>query len=99
MNVIPHAPPSIAVEYVLEAPADTVRARIQRKFREEVLPHFYAPASRQPALESVAPPPRMIAEADAELDSPTFTPSELTSFAARGFVRTNRWAAKERRGG
>jgi hypothetical protein len=98
MNVVPHATPSIAVEYVLGAPADTVRARIQRKFREEVLPHFYAPASRQLALESVAPPP-MIAEADAELDSPTFTPSELTSFASRGFVRTNRWVAKGRRGG
>lgn len=55
-----------------------------------ILPHFYAPSTRQRTLESIAPPPMAI-EADVELDSPAFTPAALREFQAGGFVRRNRW--------
>ena len=35
----------------------------------------------------------MSADEDVQLDSPPFTPPELKDFAARGFVRRNRWVA------
>ena len=70
---------------------NTPAARIERKLFEEVLPHFYAPASRQPALDSIAPPPMTI-DADVVLDSPSFTPAALQEFQAGGFARRNRWS-------
>jgi hypothetical protein len=94
MTYATHATPSAFVEYVAEPPSNTVRGRVQQKLREEVLPHYFAPASRQRALESLAEMPTMIADADAELESPSFTPVELSAFAARGFARRNRWGSK-----
>ncbi len=77
--------------HAFEYGGNTPAARIERKLREEVLPHFYAPASRQRALESIALPPMAI-EAEMELESPSFTPAALREFEARGFVRRNRWS-------
>jgi len=75
--------------HAFEYGGNTPAAGIERKLREEVLPHFYAPSTRQRTLESIAPP--MAIEADVELDSPAFAPAALREFQARGFVRRNRW--------
>ena len=69
---------------------NTPAALMARKLREEVLPHYYAPSTRQRTLESIAPPPLAI-ESEMELESPRFKPAALEEFEARGFVRRNRW--------
>jgi hypothetical protein len=79
--------------YAYDTTGLTPSSGVERKWREEVLPHFYAPASRQRALEPLSIPPPMLSDEEVALDSPPFTPPELTDLAARGFVRRNRWAA------
>jgi|HubBroStandDraft_1064217.scaffolds.fasta_scaffold522887_2 hypothetical protein len=83
--------------YVYESSVERASTGVERKWLEEVLPHYFAPASRQRTLDSSSMPPAMLADADVDLDSPPFTPCELTEFAARGFARRNRWAAGERK--
>ena len=75
-----------AFEYGGNTPA----ARIERTLREQILPHYYAPSTRQRTLESLVPPPLAI-EVEMELESPRFKPAALQEFEARGFVRRNRW--------
>ena len=82
--------------YARELGDSTPSAEMDRKWLIEVLPHFFAPASRQRSLSPTVPPP-MLADHEVEADSPPFTPTELTQFAARGFARKNRWAAGERK--
>ena len=82
--------------YACELGASTPSAEMHRKWLTEVLPHFLAPASRQRPLGPAIPPP-MLADEGVEADSPPFTPTELSQFAARGFARKNRWAAGERK--
>jgi hypothetical protein len=79
-----------------EIAGKTASAEVERKWLEEVLPHFLATASRQRVLEATIPPPMLVDE-DVELESPPFTPTELTEFAARGFQRRNRWVASGRK--
>jgi hypothetical protein len=83
--------------YVYEHAGETASIGVQRKWLEEVLPHYYAPSSRQRVLERLSIPPPMSADEDVELDSPPFTPQGLRDFAGRGFVRKNRWLASERK--
>jgi len=78
------------IPHDFEYGGNTPSARVERKLREEVLPHYYAPSTRLRTLESIDPPPLAI-EADMELESPRFTPTVLQEFEARGFVRRNRW--------
>jgi len=81
--------------YAHESTSETPSADLDRKWLKEVFHHFLEPAYRQLDLDSTIP--RMQADDDAELDSPSFAPSELTDLAARGFVRKNRWAVRERK--
>lgn len=76
--------------FTFEYGGNTPSARVERKLREEVLAHFYAPATRQRVLDSIAPPPMAIEE-EMVKDSPPFKPAALTAFESRGFVRQNRW--------
>ena len=76
--------------HAFEYGGNTPSAGVERMWREKVLPHFYAPSTRQRTLESIVPAPLSI-ESELELDSPTFTPSVLADFQARGFERRNRW--------
>ncbi len=69
---------------------NTPSAGVERKLREELLPHFYAPSTRQRTLESLVPQPLAI-EAEMDPDSPRFKPLALQEFEARGFARRNRW--------
>ena len=78
-------------EHPYEYGGETPAASVERKYREEILPHFYAPSTRQRSLESLAPPSLSI-ESEMELDSPRFTPPALEEFEARAFVRRNRWS-------
>jgi hypothetical protein len=80
--------PACAYEFA----GQTASVEVERKWVEEVLPHFLATASRQPVLDTT-PPPAMLVNAEVELESPPFTPVELAEFAARGFQRRNRWGA------
>lgn len=68
----------------------TPAAGLERKWQEEVLPHYYEPSTRQRTLDLLDPSPSLI-ESEMELDSPGFTPNALADFEARGFVRRNRW--------
>ena len=77
--------------HAFEYGGNTPSAGVERMLREKVLPHFYAPSTRQRTLESIIPPPPLSIEAELELDSPTFTPPALAEFEARGFERRNRW--------
>lgn len=77
--------------HAFEFGGNTPSARIERKLREEVLPHFFEPASRQRRIESLAPSALSI-ESEMELESPSFAPVALVELQARGFVRLNRWA-------
>jgi hypothetical protein len=79
--------------YVYEHAPSTASVGVERKWIEEVLPHFYAPSSRQRVLEAVSIPPSRLADEEVGLESPPFTPPELNDFAAQGFVRRNRWTA------
>jgi hypothetical protein len=82
--------------YVYEHAVETASMGVGRKWLEEVLPHYYAPSSRQRTLERGSIPPPMSADEDVDLDSPPFAPPELNEFAARGFARRNRWVASGR---
>jgi hypothetical protein len=76
------------------AVCETPSGCVDRKWVEEILPHFHEPASRQRAPDPTIVP-AMLADEDVDLDSPPFTPPELNDFAARGYVRRGRWAAPE----
>ena len=89
MNFLPIHTEIQAYAYVVDG-GPLATQGLRKKWAEEVLPHFYAPASRQPAICPPASVPPL-ADADVELDSPNFVPKAVAELAARGYVRKNSW--------
>jgi hypothetical protein len=79
-----------ATTHPFEYGGNTPAAYLERKLRVEVLPHYYAPSTRQQTLQTIVTPLLTI-EAEMELQSPRFKPAALQEFEERGFVRRNRW--------
>lgn len=75
--------------FAFEYGGNTPSAGVERKFREEVLPHYFEPSTRQLWLET-AEPTEMLADNEMTLDSPPFTPEGLKRFAAQSFHRRKR---------
>lgn len=86
-------PPAIIYNVQTGMGVGSESVRMLRKWHEEVLPHFCAPASRKDLAIRLVEPAVSLVE-DAELESPPFTPEAAIEFAARGFVRKNRWAGR-----
>jgi len=90
MMLISHGVEVAIVEHLPVGGSPSALGRLTEVLQREVLPHFYAPSTRQAALDQAFSHTARIEEPT--LDSPSFTPAALAEFAARGFVRKNRWA-------
>jgi hypothetical protein len=91
MNLADHTPKIAIVEYLPIGGSSTAVGQIAAIFQREVLPHYFAPSTRQAALDNIPHTQHSVEEP--ELDSPAFEPAALSAFASRGFERKNRWAA------
>jgi len=90
MIVADKVPDMAIVAYVPTNGNSVAACDVVAMFQREVVPHYFAPSTRQAALTGFAPAHARIEEP--ELESPNFAPGALAAFAARGFERQNRWS-------
>lgn len=79
-----------AYAYVATTDGSASKSSVLVKWFEEVLPHYFEPASRQATIVSLPPPDRSL-DPEVELDSPNFVPGTAVALAARGYKRQNGW--------
>lgn len=86
-----HVPDIVVVAYAPASGSSVAACHVDSMLRLQVMPHYFAPSTRQANIDHFVQVPPPVEEP--ELESPDFVPAALNAFAAGGFERKNRWAA------